>query len=249
MFTLLESDSSNSGVFELDHVGGSAMKKPVPPPRRRIALMVSLLALVAGCQSTNIGVPGSVALSGTSWLAEEIDGRGVLEKVRSTLEFEGERVDGSAGCNRFSAPVVTNGNALHAGIAETTRVVCSPVVMGQELRFFAALAATTSYRIEDDSLRLMDLQGVTSMRLARMLVSPRTYVCGDGASFISLHIRPAGADTVEAVFSDTSRLLARVPAVSGERFENGDISISSMGSEATLEISGHRYACDETAGG
>jgi hypothetical protein len=40
-----------------------------------------------------------------------------------------------------------------------------------------------------------------------------------------------------------------VPADSGERFESGDISISTLGSEATLERSGHRYTCSETAGG
>jgi heat shock protein HslJ len=225
------------------------MKNPATLPTRRVALVVSGLALVAGCQSTNTGVPGSAALSGTSWLAEEIEGHDVLEKVRSTLEFEGERVDGSAGCNRYTAPVVTTGNQLHAGTAVTTRAICSPAVMGQELRFLAALAATISYRVEGDSLRLVDLQGVTRMRLARMLESPRAYVCSDGANVFNLHIRPAGADTAEVVFSDMTRLLARVPADSGERFESGDISISTLGSEATLEISGHRYTCSETAGG
>lgn len=224
------------------------MKNLTSLPRGRILFMFGLLMLVTGCQSYDFGAAGSFGLAGTSWLAEEIDGLGVHEKVRSTLEFKAERVDGSAGCNRYSVPVVTRGNELRAGKAVTTRLICSPAAMGQELRFLAALAETTGYRAEGDILRLMDEQGVTRMRLARMLVSPRAFLCNDGVNFVSLLLRPTGTDTVEVVLSNTARLLTRAPADEGERFANGDIAVWSVGNEATLEVSGHRYACTEKAG-
>jgi heat shock protein HslJ len=216
---------------------------------RWIPLVIGLLMLlVTGCQSYDFGAAGSFGLAGTSWLVEEIDGLVVHEKVRSTLEFKGERVDGSAGCNRYSAPVVTRRSELRAGKAVTTRIVCSPAAMGQELRFLVALAETAEYRAEGDVLRLMDDEGVTRMRLVRMLESPRTLLCGDGVNFVTLLLHPAGTDSVEVELADTTRLLARAPADTGERFSNGDISIWTVGREATLEVSGHRFTCSEKGG-
>jgi heat shock protein HslJ len=215
--------------------------------KRWMPLVVGLL-LVTGCQSYDFGAAGSFGLAGTSWMAEDIDGLGVHEKVRSTLVFKGERVDGSAGCNLYSAPVATRRSELRAGKAVTTRTVCSPAAMGQELRFLGALAEIAAYRAEGDVLRLMDNDGVTRIRLVRMLESPRTLLCGDGVNFITVLLRPAGAETVEVEMADTTRLLSRAPADTGERFSNGDISIWTVGREATLEWSGQRYNCTERAG-
>jgi heat shock protein HslJ len=225
------------------------MKVSLPNSRFRLTLV--MLLLLAGCETYNhrYSSGGAATLAGTSWLAEEIDGHAVKENVRSMLQFQSEDIYGSAGCNLYSAPIVVRDSGFRAGTVVTTRAICSDAAMGQELRFLAALSSTTGYRMEGDTLRLTDLQGVTGMRLTRMSVSPRAFLCGDGVNFGSMFLRPAGADTVEVAFGAVSRVLTRAPALSGERFSGGDISLSSEGDEATLEVGDHRYTCTEKAGG
>ena len=68
-----------------------------------VALVTSLVAM--GCASGGAGEKGRApggdtrpaeispvapSLAGTSWIAEDIDGGGVVDRVRSTLAFEGD---------------------------------------------------------------------------------------------------------------------------------------------------------------
>jgi hypothetical protein len=118
--------------------------------------------------------------------------------------------------------------------------------MGQELRFLAALAATTTYHAEGDILRLADNQDVTRMRLARVVISPRAMLCSDGAKIVSIVMRPAGKDAIDVVMPDATRRLQRVPGViSGAAFSDGHATILSDGGKVTLEIAGHRSTCSE----
>jgi heat shock protein HslJ len=90
------------------------------------------------------------SLSGTSWLAEDIGGRGVIDNAQTTITFEAEgRVAGSGGCNRYFGPVTIEGNAIRFGDLGATRMACVPALMDQEQTFFDALAATRSYRFDD----------------------------------------------------------------------------------------------------
>jgi putative lipoprotein len=138
--------------------------------RRFVLLGAVVLSLVAGCRST----PPAQPLPGTTWLAEDLGGRGVLDRVLTTLTFERDSmVVGSAGCNRYSAPAELDGAGLRFGQAAATRRACPPAVMDQEQRFFAALDETRRYRREGSKLWLLDEQGRPVARLTRLTEVPR----------------------------------------------------------------------------
>jgi heat shock protein HslJ len=108
----------------------------------------------------------AASLAGTAWIAEDIDGGGVADRVRSTLAFERDgRIFGSGGCNRYFGTVKLSEDRLQLTPLGTTRMACPPAVMDQETRFLAALAATATFR-SDGKLLLLDQAGTTRVRLA-----------------------------------------------------------------------------------
>jgi putative lipoprotein len=97
-------------------------------------------------------------LIGTSWLAEDIGGRGVIDNAQTTITFDAEgRVAGSGGCNRYFGPVTIEGSTISFGDLGATRMACVPALMDQEQKFFDALAATRSYRFDDPGNKLVFL--------------------------------------------------------------------------------------------
>lgn len=131
--------------------------------------MFGLAFFVIGCQSVALTATPSAAafaLVGTAWIAEEIEGRRVLDQVQSTLTFEStERIVGSTGCNRYFAPLQVSGTALRVGMGGSTRRACLPEVMDQESRFLAALDAVRTYRHDGSTLLLSDEGGQVRLRL------------------------------------------------------------------------------------
>ena len=131
-----------------------------------ISSLVSLLAavLLAGCARPAPPPPDSLA--GTAWRAESIGGRGVVDRLQSTLRFDGTgSVAGSAGCNQFSGSYETDGAALSFGALGMTKRMCPPAVMAQERAFSDALGRTAQHTISDEGfLLLADADGVEVLR-------------------------------------------------------------------------------------
>ena len=138
----------------------------------------ALLSLLSAC--SDVGVSGAADLTlfrwpsnaatgkelaamqspliGTSWRAEDIGGRGVIDNAQTTITFDAEgRVAGSGGCNRYFGPVTIGGSAIRFGDIGATRMACVPALMDQEQKFFDALAATRSYRFDDRGNKLVFL--------------------------------------------------------------------------------------------
>ncbi|MGA8040720.1 MAG: META domain-containing protein [Acidimicrobiia bacterium] len=85
-------------------------------------------------------------------LAPPIDGTAL------TLQFDGSRISGSSGCNRYSGPA-TFGSSCSVGPLVTTRMMClrPDGVMEQERHFLELLDRVDRYVIEGaDRLRLLD---------------------------------------------------------------------------------------------
>ena len=139
-------------------------------PLGRVAIGLALVWLGAfGCQS---GAPtpatATFLLGGTTWRAVEIEGRATDPGVTSTLVFEGDQlVSGSAGCNRYTAPLSVVGSSIRVGAIAMTRMACPPPAMNQESRFTAVLEAARGFRQEGDVLWLVDEQGRSVLRFAR----------------------------------------------------------------------------------
>jgi putative lipoprotein len=108
------------------------------------------------------------ALQGTEWLAQQIDGRSVLDIVQSTLSIEaGGRISGSAGCNRFFGTASVQDGVLSVGPLGTTRMACMPDQMDQEKSFLDAIAQTRAFHVEGNRLVLLGADGKTLMQLVK----------------------------------------------------------------------------------
>ena len=125
--------------------------------------------LVACSHADGAGTEAGGDLAGTSWLAEDIGGRGVLDNARSTVDFgAGGAVGGDTACNRYRGQATLAGDRLAFGPLASTRRACPPAVMDQERRFLDALEATQRFALDGPFLLLKDADGRTLVKLTRV---------------------------------------------------------------------------------
>lgn len=134
----------------------TARVHPLPAPGAALAVIL-----------VRAGAP-QAGLAGSEWVVEDIGGRGVVDRLRTSMAFGAEgRVSGSGGCNRFTGGYTLDGASLRLGQMASTRMACVPATMDQERRFFDALAAVTGWRLENGLLHLTGARGATLIRLSR----------------------------------------------------------------------------------
>ena len=122
------------------------------------------IALLGACAQGTMPAP-----LGDNWLVEDIGGRGVVDRARSTIAFDDQgRVSGSGGCNQFNGSVTIEERSLTFGPLASTRRACTGAVMDQEDRFFVALDAARTYRYDGSYLFLSDQSGTDLLRLTRL---------------------------------------------------------------------------------
>ena len=136
----------------------------------RTFIAVTLLATGCTVAGPTAAPPAAVALAsleGTSWLAEEIDGSGVVDRVQATLIFDaGQKVAGRAACNRYFGTYRQAGDTLEIKPGGSTRMACPLAVMDEEAKFLSALETVRKARRDGGSLMLLDGDGRVRMRLA-----------------------------------------------------------------------------------
>jgi putative lipoprotein len=126
-----------------------------------LALMLQAVAAIAAPQASPAG----------RWLAEDVRGGGVIDRLQSVLEIAGDgRTSGSGGCNRLMGKARITGAAITFGPLATTRMACSPAVMDQERKFLSALEAVRSWRVDPArrKLVLLGARGETLVVFTRM---------------------------------------------------------------------------------
>lgn len=105
---------------------------------------------------------------GLLWVAEDIGGRGVVDRLRTTLTLDADgRAHGSGGCNRFTGGYALEGTTLRFQRMASTQMACMPAAMEQERHFHEALAGVRGWRMENGLLHLTDEAGATLVRLSR----------------------------------------------------------------------------------
>jgi heat shock protein HslJ len=114
-------------------------------------------------------------LSGTSWIVISIDdGSGrlapLIEGTTLTFAFDGEQVNGSAGCNSYFGPASLGGDVTLGPLASTMMFCSEPVgIMEQERRFLDLLEGVDSFHAVDERLELMQ-EGETTIVLVPLSV-------------------------------------------------------------------------------
>jgi heat shock protein HslJ len=117
--------------------------------RRIITVILSATILMTAAATLAQG--GEADLLGTTWLAEDIDGRGAVDRARSTMDFtKAGQVSGLAACNRYFGPVSLSGDAITFGNLAATRMMCPDTLMDQEQRFLQALSMSKRFELTNE---------------------------------------------------------------------------------------------------
>jgi heat shock protein HslJ len=133
-------------------------------PVRFAASIVFICLLAFGAAADSSAPTGK-------WLAEDIDGGGVIDRLQTTLEIRDDGlVNGMGGCNRYAGSAKIDGSAIKFLPLASTRMACPPAVMNQESKFHITLEKVRTWRIDQiqRKLLLLDRQGFELMRLSRM---------------------------------------------------------------------------------
>ena len=116
---------------------------------------------VKGCGG---GILPPADLAGTSWTFVSIGSVDVAPDRPTSLQFEGERLSGSAGCNRFSGSYKHADRTLTAGPLMATKMACPGAGMTQESAFFELMRGPVSTSFPTDgTLILTGADGKTAV--------------------------------------------------------------------------------------
>ncbi len=124
-----------------------------------------------GSSPRRISSEGAPAGPAGRWLAEDIRGGGVIDRLQTTLEIGADgTITGSGGCNRMSGKATISGENIKFAPLASTNMACSPAIMDQEGKFFAALMEVRAWRIDPArrKLALLDGAGKTLIVFAQM---------------------------------------------------------------------------------
>lgn len=142
------------------------------PRRRRIAvsLLAALAPALAACTAMSASsdpTPPAAALEPSAWVLRALPDRTMAAGATATLSFEGGRVAGSDGCNRFTGPYRASADTLSFGPGmATTRMACAGPQGELAGAVTEVLAATRGWRIDRGELLLVDERGRELARYA-----------------------------------------------------------------------------------
>ena len=128
---------------------------------RNCASIVLGLLLMA-CSTLSPSNGPRPAIDATAWVLTTLPGMAVTPVDMPTLRFEAGRVQGSDGCNRYSAPYTAVDGRLQIGPrGASTLMACPEPASRLAAAFNAAVARVQSYRLDGQTLVLLDAAGAT----------------------------------------------------------------------------------------
>ena len=131
--------------------------------------MIGLLALGAAHASAGAvaAAPGEDPLDGTAWVLVGLAGTTVPGSPTVTLQFEGGRLSGTDGCNRYGGGYSAAGSGFEVSPElVSTQMACPPEVETMARAFLAVLTGAKRYRVQGARLALLSADGTTLGTLA-----------------------------------------------------------------------------------
>lgn len=118
-------------------------------------IVTCLIFLISACTSDTTSSAQAQSpmtdLTGGEWVVDDINGAGVVDIARATLNFgEDGRVSGSASCNSYGGDYSVDGSSIKFGRMISTRKACPGAIMAQESAFFSVLENASSIKFSDD---------------------------------------------------------------------------------------------------
>jgi heat shock protein HslJ len=144
-------------VFLRDEACSDGMSDIQHPVSARVSLADG--RFFVGCCRVPAGATSAQpSLEGTTWRLAALTGQTPEALAASpmplTARFEGGRVSGFSGCNRFTGGYATEEGRLTIGALAGTMMACAPPVMAIEKAFRDAFSGTLRYAVSGSELRL-----------------------------------------------------------------------------------------------
>jgi len=141
-----------------------AMCCPSQLARKSYAFRDGTLTLVS---SVVTGTLSLAALAGREWTLMSLDERPLSQGAQPpTIIFDGARVSGFGGCNRYTGQVAENTpGTITVGPLAATKMACPSPAMEVEDRYIAALGSVSRYTFVAGRLLLSGANGGPSQRL------------------------------------------------------------------------------------
>lgn len=117
-----------------------------------------MIASLIACNPSGAG--DEPDLDGTSWILQQFGPAGaetaVLPNAALTLNFDGDQINGHAGCNSYFAEVTigTDGRVTFGMMGSTLMACADEAMMQQESAFWATLAQANRYTVAGNQLTL-----------------------------------------------------------------------------------------------
>lgn len=186
------------------------------------------------------------------WLAEDIGGGGVIDRLQTTLEIAADgRFSGMGGCNRYGGQMHFEGETIGFGPAAATRMACQPSAMAQEAKLFEMLPKVKGFSYDKDTrkLALLDGKGEALATFANMDGRAQividvpgaeavernqvSYTCGE-EQVIADYINAGPVSLVTLTRGDDFTVASIGVSASGARYAGGTTVWWVKGDEATL---------------
>lgn len=159
--SVLVAGASYGIVAEISGEDGSVwFRNPTPyavDPRAPAGPILILVSFTGHTQATAPVAPATPGILDITWIAATIGGNPVAPNIQSSLSIAADmRAGGRGGCNSwFAQAELGEGTLIFSAVAATRMACLSEAATAQEAAWFAALAATRSYRLDGDKLVLL----------------------------------------------------------------------------------------------
>lgn len=113
--------------------------------------------VLGGQKLSGCGGEPATLLQGPEWVVEDINGTGLVEHSRATLEFRADgRVGGRSSCNTYGAEYTLTGEGLSVSKAAGTMMACPPELMRQEALFLDVLQNVRRFDLSPDGALILE---------------------------------------------------------------------------------------------
>ncbi|NJL83635.1 MAG: META domain-containing protein [Chloroflexaceae bacterium] len=131
----------------------------------------TVVVLLDGRELHGCGDQSLALLQGAEWVVEDINGKGIIDRSRVTLNFlEENRLVGMASCNNYITTYSLTGEGLTISQAAATLKACTPALMNQEQLFLEVLKNIQQFEISADGtliLQTNDQRTITARGLTQ----------------------------------------------------------------------------------
>ncbi len=117
----------------------------------------AIIFLIATCAFSLTGCKVTNTLNGTTWVLIGLNGMASLPDVPVTISFDGDKVGGSDGCNRYGSTYTIKNNQISIDQnVVSTLMACPEEIMSQAQQFTRAIIDASYFEVADNRLSLLN---------------------------------------------------------------------------------------------